>query len=665
MKYHKLFQPIKIRNLEIKNRLAMAPMGTFLGHIDNLGVPTKRWVDYYTERAKGGVGLIITGLFSVENEIDKKLSYCPLISRGVLSPFGELAEAAHALNSKVFIQLTAGYGRVGHPMILSDQQPVSASEIPYYWDPTRLCRELTTEEVEYIIKRFGDAAEICSMAGIDGVEIHAVHEGYLLDQFAIALFNKRTDRFGGDLEGRLRFATEIVREIKNRVGNTFPVSLRFSVKSFIKDWRKGALPNEVFEERGRDIDEGLIAAKILEGAGYDAFNADGGTYDAWYWPHPPNYQDHGCYLPLTEKLKGVVNVPVMVAGRMDIPELAEKTLQEGKAADIIAIGRGLLADPYWLKKIQLDAIEDIRPCLGCHDGCIGRETRGRSLSCAVNPSAGREGEFIFEKVQHHKNVVVVGGGVAGLEAARSLALRGHKVTLYEKTDRLGGHIIAGSVPDFKMDVGRLLVWYKTQLEKLKVEIRYKTEFTSKMVEQKKCDMVIIATGSNYIMPDLPGIKNSIVGTASEILLGKKDAGENVAVIGGGLVGCETALWLAKNGKKVTIIEKLNDLLSWGQPVPHPNKVMLLDLLEQFKVEKITNHTAGEITDNGVIIFNQEREKKLIEIDTVVIAAGLKKNSDLYDGLKGEHYEIYVIGDSREQRNIMGSIWDAFLLANMV
>jgi 2-enoate reductase len=279
-------------------------------------------------------------------------------------------------------------------------RPIAPSAIPNYWDPTVTCRELTTEEVESLVKKAGESAEIAAASGFDGVEIHAVHEGYLLDQFTIELFNRRKDKYGGNLEGRLNFPIEIVKEIKKRVGRSFPVSLRYSIKSYIKDWNQGGLPDEKFEERGRDIEEGLKVAKILEKAGYDAFDADGGSYDAWYWAHPPVYQKHGCYLPLTEKLKEVVSVPVLVAGRLDIPDLAKKVLNDGKAADMIVIGRGLLADPYWPKKVLRGETKRIRPCIGCQDGCLGRIFIGRPLSCAVNPACGREDEYGIKKKFH-------------------------------------------------------------------------------------------------------------------------------------------------------------------------------------------------------------------------------------------------------------------------
>ncbi len=339
-KFNRILEPIKIGPVEIRNRIAMAPMGNF-GLTNPDGSFNRRCIDYFIERAKGSVGLIITGICKVENEVEPvSPSIVPLVSRAAYNPFLELAEAVHALGSKIFVQLTAGFGRVGHPKLLF-KHPIAPSGIPNYWDPSVTCRELKTEEVEYYVKCFGDAAEIVAEAGVDGVEIHAVHEGYLLDQFTIGMFNRRTDKYGGDLIGRLTFPIEIVREIKKRVGRHFPVSLRFSIKSFIKDWGQGGLPGEDFIEKGRSLEEGLQVAKILEQAGYDAFNADCGSYDAWYWAHPPVYQEHGCLLGFVSMLKKEVRIPVLAAGRMEIPELAEKAIADG-SADMVTIGRGLL-----------------------------------------------------------------------------------------------------------------------------------------------------------------------------------------------------------------------------------------------------------------------------------------------------------------------------------
>jgi len=663
----KLFEPIKIGKLTVKNRIAMAPMGN-IGLATHDGCFSQRAVEYFVERAKGGTGLIITGVTKVENEIEKfKLGIAPVISENparFIQSAGEMTERVHAYGSKIFLQLGVGFGRVASPHML-DCQPVAPSAIPNYWEPTVTCRELTTEEVETLVKKTAVAAYIAAEAGFDGVEIHAVHEGYLLDQFTIAMFNKRTDKYGGDLLGRLRFPIEIVKAIKKTVGQDFPVQLRFSVKSFIKDWNQGGLPGESFEEKGRDIEEGLKAAKILEKAGYDAFNADGGSYDAWYWAHPPVYQEHGLYLPLTQKLKEVVKVPVLAAGRMEVPELAVKTAEEGKAADMVVIGRGLLADPHWPNKVKTGNTEDIRPCIGCHDGCMGRIFRGRPLSCAVNPACGREKEYGIEPAARVKNVLVIGGGVAGMEAARVAALRGYKVKLYEKTDKLGGHVLEAGAPEFKQDDERLLQWYETQLEKLGVEVIMNTTVTPEMVEKENPDAVVVATGSTPVKLDVPGIDDEKVVEVTDLLLNNKPTGEKVVVVGGGLSGCEAALWLAQQGKQVTIVEMLDDIMKAGDPVPHMNATMLKDLLAHNKVKIITNTALSEVTDRGIMVIDKSFAKQEIPAETVVLAVGLKAESELYNAIADKYSDIYLVGDAKQPKKIMDAIWDAYEIARSI
>ncbi|SFD14141.1 FAD-dependent oxidoreductase [Clostridium uliginosum] len=667
MEKKNIFKPIKIGKVEVKNRIAMAPMGT-VGLVTPDGCFSQRAIDYYVERAKGGTGLIITGIVKAENEIEKlKMPIFPCATTNPIhfaQVATELTERVHAYGSKIFLQVTMGLGRSANPKIV-DGQPVAPSAIPNYWDPSVTCRELTTNEVETIIKKFGDTAEIAVESGFDGIEVHAVHEGYLLDQFTISLFNRRTDKFGGNSKERLTLPIEILKEIKNRVGQDFPVGVRYSIKSFIKDWCQGGLPEEEFKELGRDLEEGLESAKILEEAGYDEFNADGGTYDAWYWAHPPVYQKHGCYLSLTEKLKKVVKVPVLVAGRMEIPELAEKALEENKA-DMVELGRELLADPYWPKKVLAGQNERIRPCIGCQVACLGRIFAGKSISCAVNPSTGHEEQYALKPALKTKNVMVVGGGIAGMEAARVAAIRGHKVTIYEKTDKLGGHIIAGGVPDFKEDDRRLLDWYKNELKELNVDIKFGVEVTEELIDKEKPEVIIAATGSTSIVLNVEGVDRDNVATATEVLLGEKSVKNNkVTVIGGGLVGCETALWLAKQGKEVTILESLEDLMIAGNPVPHANRIMLIDLLKMHKVKVLTNKYVYEIKEKSIVVADNKHKKSEVDAENVVLAVGYASDTKLYDKLRDKVPELYLIGDARKAANILNAVWDAYEVARNI
>jgi 2-enoate reductase len=660
-KFRRIFEPIKIGEVEIKNRIAMAPMG--IGGLLNLdGSPGPRALDYYLERARGGVGLIITSVFKVENEVEPFRGVMQLVSRQALAPFAELAEAVHSLGTKIFVQLTAGFGRVMGRVRLKGQ-PVSASAIPYYWDPSQTCRELKTEEVEQLVKAFGKAAEVLADAGIDGIELHA-HEGYLFDQFATALWNRRKDKYGGSLEGRLQLAFEVLREIKGGAGQNFPVQYRFGLKHYVKALNSGALPGEPFIEAGRDIEEGLQVAQKLEAAGFDSLHVDAGCYDSWYWPHPPVYQQPGFMVNMAAAVKKAVKIPVIGVGKLGLPELAEKVIAEGKA-DLVAIGKALLTDPFWVKKVEEGNAERIRPCIGCHDGCMGRLMKGKPLSCAVNPSTGRERFYRLERTERPRKVLVIGGGPAGLEAARVASLRGHQVVLYEKENALGGHLLEASVPDFKKDLARLLDWYKKELEDLNLEIKTGFEVSPAGVKKENPEVTILAAGSIPIVPDIPGMEKEIVSTAIDLLLGKKKAGEKVLVLGGGLIGCETALWLARQGKKVTIVELLHDLLIAGIPVQHMNRLMLLDMLKFYKVNVFTNTSLSEVTEEGAIVMDRDFGKRNLPADTVVIAAGLKPEQELYRALQGQTPNLFLIGDSRKAQNIMNSVWDAYEVARMI
>lgn len=654
-----MFTQTKIGKMQVKNRLAMAPMGAF-GLVDEYGCFNQRGIDYYVERAKGGIGLIISSVCKVENTVDAILPGllpCTDIdpTRFVLTS-SELTERVHSYGSKIFLQLSMGFGRVLSPH-MATKPPVSASAVPNFWDPTVTCREMTTEEVEFVIKKFGEAAATAKRAGYDGVEIHAVHEGYLLDQFTTAFTNHRTDKFGGDLKGRLTLPCEIVKEIKKTTSKDFPVILRFSMKSCVKGFNAGGLDGEDYEEFGRDFPEGLEAAQILDQAGYDGFDADEGAYDAWYFAHPPVYQKHGLYLEYSKKLKEVTDKPVVVAGKLDIPDLAEEALNT-KAADMVVLGRALLADPEWPNKVMAGKEEDIVPCIGCHVGCMGRGFEGKHLSCAVNPACGRERFYNLEKIDTPQSAVVVGGGVAGMEAARVLKLRGFDVALYEASGELGGNIIPGAVPDFKEDDRRLIDYYKNQMKSLGIDVHMNTPVTADMIREMKADQVIIATGSSIKKPKIPCTNAEKLTDAVSVLMGEKEVGQKVAMIGGGLVGCETALWLANMGKEVTVVEMLDQVLSSGKPVPFMNKDMLLTMMKAKNIKFVTSSALLEVVDDGAVVIDSTFRQHLIEADTVVTAVGFASNDTLFNELYGEIPNVHNVGDSQVTTNIMDAIWTA-------
>ncbi len=392
-------------------------------------------------------------------------------------------------------------------------------------------------------------------------------------------------------------------------------------------------------------------------AGYDILNVDAGTYDSWYWNHPPMYFEKGMYREFGKILKKEVDVPIILAGRMDDPDMAVEAL--GTCCDIIGLGRPLLADSELPMKIQAGKLDEIRPCISCQQGCLARLSQGLPLSCAVNPSCGREEETKLTPALCKKNVLIIGGGLAGMEAARVCALRGHKVTLLEKSAYLGGNVRPGSVPDFKEDDRHLIEWYKTQLGKLPIKIKLNCSADRETAERSNADAVIVATGSNPIKLDF-GNKNHIY-AAEELLLCPENAGKDVVVIGGGLVGCETGLWLKRMGKNVTIVEATPQILGGGADMCFANYDMLKDLLAFENIPVLCSTKVTAVDDNSVTVQSEKGEDK-INADTVMLAVGYRPNAALYDELRGCGKEIYNIGDSRHVHNIMSAIWDAFQVA---
>lgn len=652
-----LFEPMKIGNVEIKNKFFMAPMATIVMTDENQCY-TPQSIDYYVERAKGGVGLIITGANWVDNDIEPHAPSsfpCPNKLPILYTKMArEMTDRVHAYDTKIFLQLTAGLGRSALPNFVAPSDFVAPSKTTNRWLPNVECRELKTEEIEKIVKDFGSAALVAKESGFDGVEIHAVHEGYLLDCFTMSLFNQRTDKYGGDLKGRLTFAIEIVQEIKNKCGQDFPVVLRFSIKSYIKALRQGGLPGEEFEELGRDVDEAIEAIKILQEAGYDAFDADAGTYDSWYWAHPPMYFNKGMYLPLAKQIQGASKVPVMVAGRMDDPQMAVQALNDG-IIDAVGLGRPLLTDPDYVNKLKTNKAKNIRPCLGCHDGCFGRLLQHGLGSCAVNPECGRESLVGIKKAETKKKVVVVGGGPGGMEAARVSAIRGHDVTLIEANDSLGGALRIAGVPDFKEDDRDLIKWYATELEELGVNVKLNTKATKEMLEKMNPDAIFVSEGSSPVIPKIDGVENAAL--AQDVMLEKVPAENNIVVIGGGLVGCELALHLAKQGKNVTIVEALPDILKSGAPLPPMNEFMLRDLLAFHDVKIKANQCVTAIKPDSVTLTDET-----INCNQVILAVGYRSNHTLYDQIKYDYPEVFNVGDSRDVRNIRGAIWDSYEVA---
>jgi len=414
-------------------------------------------------------------------------------------------------------------------------------------------------------------------------------------------------------------------------------------------------------EGGRGIEEGLEIARALEAAGVDAFHIDAGCYETRYWALPPPTQPPGCMVDLAALTKKAVKVPVTAGGRLGYPHLAESILQEGKA-DFVALGRPLLADPDWPNKIREGRPEDIRPCIGCFEGCITRIYDKKYLSCAVNPATGMERDFVIEPAPKAKNVLIIGGGPAGMEAARVAALRGHRVTLWEKGNALGGSLVPASGPDFKKDFGDLIQYQGGQLKKLGVAVEFSKQATQAHILQMKPDVLFMATGSIPMIPEIPGVKKEKVGTAIDILLGKKRAGESAVIIGGGLVGCETALFLVQEGKGVTLIEILSDIAG---DVFISAQQHLKKLLADAGAKVLTETRVVEIREEGVLISDRHGQRSLLAADLIILAVGLKAGETGFDEIKSQIPEVYAIGDCVAPRRVINAIWEGFRLARLV
>jgi len=646
----RLFKPGKIGRLSLKNRIVMAPMLTALAEPVEEGRLSQRDIDFYAARAKGGTGLIVTTFMRPNRRLEASIGDPVVNSQRCVRWLNDLAEAVHEYGAKVCVQLSAGLGRIQPPNpTLPHGGLVSASPVPCFWNPDFITRELTIEEIEQLVKDFEFSAKIISSAEIDAIELHG-HQGYLIDQFATELWNNRTDKYGGDLDGRLRFPLELVAAAKRGAGEDFPITYRYGLTHFL--------------DAGRSIEEGLEIARKLEAAGIDGLHIDAGCYETNNRAQPPTTQPPGLFVDLAEMTKKAVDIPVITVGKLGYPELAERVLEEGKA-DFIALGRPLVADPEWCNKVKDGRPEDIIPCIGCHEGCLRRALDGKHISCAVNPACGLERESIISPAEKGKTVLVIGGGPAGLEAARVAALRGHKVTLWEKGYALGGNLIPAAIPDFKQDYKLLLDYLITQIRKLKITVKLGMEATPELIQKMNPDVVFIATGATPIIPDYPGMEMAIEkGTAIsgvDALLNKKEVGKSVVVIGGGLVGCETALWLAQKGKKVTVIARhaaMRDMF-WI------NAKDLKERLDDADTEILTYTNVLEITDKGIVIADEQGNKTTLEAATIVLAVRLEPNRELLEAVWDKLPEVYAIGDCVESRLVLNAMWEGFRTARLI
>lgn len=672
-----LLTPWKIGNVEIKNRIVL----TSMGGTDLFGWMEKNHFDkdgakFILEVAKNNCGLLLPGCQPVYNPMFGQWLYK---NKKMFNDLKKWMPEFHKTGAKLFIQLTAGFGRsftissmmemlytnkvlnvLAKPVMNLSKITASASPSPNRWSDKVPSRELTKKEIEFFIQAFAKSAKLCKDAGVDGVEIHAVHEGYLLDQFTLKYVNKREDEYGGSLENRYRFAIEIVKAIKKVCGDDFPVSLRYSVVSKTKGFREGALPGEEYVEAGRDFEESIKAAKLLQEAGYDMLNCDNGTYDAWYWAHPPIYMPENCNLEYVEKLKPYVDIPLVAAGRMTL-EAGAKSVKEGKL-DGVGFARNFLADPEWFTKVLNDEEKEIRPCILCHNGCFNMchykgvpndQDLGDSLHlsrCAVNAEMMQWNKHKIVPTKKPKTVHIIGGGIGGMEAARVLKLRGHNPIIYEKSGELGGTFIPASAESYKGKLRQLLTWYRYQMDKLGVEVKLNTEV--KDINSFNGEPVIIATGSKARILPVPGKEKMI--EACDYLNGAK-VGNTVAVIGGGLTGSEIAYELELQGKKPLIIEMKDDLIA-QKGVCLANSSYLREYFAYKKVPVYLNTKLVEVKDKSIIVNENGKDIEL-DCDSVISSVGY-----IPTPLVSKGKNTYLVGDCLQVGNLRSVIWRAYEVA---
>ena len=676
--YKPLFTPFKVGNCEIKNRIVVCPMGgtSLFGWMEGHHFD-KDAGEFFLDIAKHDAGLIIPGIAPLRNMIGNGWLYK---AKGAFAKLKPYMEEIHKTGAKLFVQLTAGFGRAFSipqsispiaknkflrglikPVIDIDRLTASPSALPSRWLAGYTCRALTIEEIEQMIDGFAKTAKMCKDAGVDGVEVHAVHEGYLLDQFTTKYTNNRTDEYGGSFENRYRFATEVVKAIKKECGQDFPVSLRYSVESKTKGFCEGAVPGEKYHEVGRDMKESEKAAKYLQDAGYDMLNADNGTYDAWYWAHPPAYMPQNCNLEDVAHIKQFVDIPVVCAGRME-PATASQAIAEGEI-DAMGVARQFLTDSHWVTKLKEDRLEDIMPCICCHNGCFpmahykgvacdaSMEDSSHMARCALNPQTMDGGKYDFAPAKTKKTIAVIGGGIGGMEVARVATMRGHKVTIYEKSNDLGGVFVSAAAPSFKEKDRQLIAWYKRQMKQLKIDIKFNTTITD--LSQVEGDEIVVATGSTARKLKMEGAERCI--DAIDYLNGK-EVGDHVVIIGGGLSGCEIAYDLILKGKKPSIVEVRDDLMV-GPGLCLANSSFLRDYFKYKKTPVYLESKLTKIMPKSVEIIDKENKTTTLKADDIITCIGYNPAPLASNGKK-----VHIVGDAYKVGNLRTVIWRAWDIA---
>ncbi|MEM1512498.1 MAG: FAD-dependent oxidoreductase [Candidatus Jordarchaeales archaeon] len=663
-KLEKLLEPITIRGMTLRNRVVMPAM--HLGYCEN-GHVTEKLVDFYVERAKNQVGLIIVGGCYINKYAMGAPSMIGISDDRFIPGLKGLASSVKSYGAKIAAQLYHS-GRYAFSMIIGDKAHAPSSIM------SKLTREIpkrmTIEEIEQTIEDYGEAARRAKEAGFDAVEIIS-SAGYLIGQFLSPLTNRRTDKYGGNLRQRMTFALEVIERVREKVGANFPIIFRVSGDDFM--------------EGSNDFHEAKVFAAKLEDAGVDIINVTGGWHETTI-PQLTMNVPRGAYIYLAENIKDAVGIPVIACNRINDPLLAERILRR-KKADLVGIARGLLADPEFVVKAAEGRFDEIRPCIACTQGCFDSVFMLQPVTCLVNPAAGREKKLELKPAVKPKKVLVAGGGPAGMQAAIILKKRGHDVTIYEKTDRLGGQLLLASAPKERREFKTFVDYLCRQIEKLGIKVVFRTEVTPELVNEVKPDVVVVATGARPIRPKIPGIERKNVVYAHDVLAGKVDVGEKVVIVGGGGVGCETALYLTDEGsidaetmvfllerralsperalkllrksRDVVIVEMMERI---GRDIGLTTRWTIRQSLELRGVRIVTNARVDEITDEGVIVNNGEQ---FFEADTVVIAVGAEPNNELIKQLEGKVAEVYAVGDCINPRKALEAIREATEIATKI
>jgi 2,4-dienoyl-CoA reductase-like NADH-dependent reductase (Old Yellow Enzyme family)/thioredoxin reductase len=647
--FEHLLKPLEIGTIHLKNRIIMPPMAT--NYATDEGFVTDLLKAHLEKRAKGGTALIIPGMTCVDAPVGKGVPRQLCCHDDKLIPgLSKLAEAVHKWDAAIGMQLV--HGGCHASSRYTGHQPVGPS--PLAAPGMETPHALSVSEIAEVVEKFVNGAERAKKAGFDGVEIHATH-GYLLYSFLSPLSNIREDQYGGDLENRARIVLEIVEGIKQRNGGDFPIWVRLSAKEFGIDG-------------GITLDESRQFSKWLEQAGCAAISVSSTAYASrgtlhmqWEVPgetygRPPIAHPYGYLLPTIQKVKEAVSIPIIAVGRIT-PEVAERAIAQGQT-DAVAMGRAHVADPELVNKITAGRLDEIRPCVGCNE-CLQRLLGADgNLHCSVNPVTGRDLDLSITPAEKKKKVVVVGGGPGGMEAASVAAQRGHEVILNEKGPKLGGKVLTAAAPVFKDELLKFVSFQEKELDRLGVKIALGTEATAESVMAHGPDAVVIATGSIRGAIDFPGAGKNRVVDAEDVLNGTVAIGNSIAIIGGGMVGCETAEFLADQGKKVTIVEMLDAL---PLSIESIHSVYLPQRLNRRGVTILLNTKAMDIAAPGLIISCGEGHRQMLQCDTVVMAVSPRPNEELYDSLKGKVPEVYQVGDCIEPRRITDAVLEGFMV----